>query len=77
MQDGLHLEMFAVTRVIGQDTSSLLKADQFWSAHKGSCCSITAGKYKAVRLPGLFIDLRAREIWVGNVTTSAVERYTF
>lgn len=77
MWDGLHLEMFAVTRVTGLDTSSLRKADQFWSAHKGSRSSITAGKYKAVRFPGLLLDLRAREIWVGNVITSAVERYTF
>lgn len=76
MWDGLHLEMFAVTRVTGLDTSPR-KADQFWSAHKGSHSSITAGKYKAVRFPGLLLDLRAREIWVGNVITSAVERYTF
>lgn len=76
MRDGLHLEMFAITRVIGMDTS-LHKADQFWSAHEGFCCSITAGKYKAVRFPGLFIDVKAREITAGNVTTSAVKRYTF
>lgn len=33
MQKGLHLEMFGVTRASGLDTTSLLKTDQFCSAH--------------------------------------------
>lgn len=53
MWDGLHLEMFVITRVTGLESSALLKAAQFWSSHKGSCCSIvTAGRYKAMSFQG-------------------------
>lgn len=71
MQKGLQLEMFGVTRVSGLDTS-LLKADQSCSAHTVMLLH-PSREIQSHAVSRDVYNLRALEIWVGSVITSAIE----
>lgn len=69
MQEGLHLEMFGVTRMSGLRPPSLRQISpvQLLQHHNR----------ERQRFPGIFLNLGVVEIWAGNVIAFAIEGCTF